>query len=142
MLKHERPYEVFENEAAWGQMRSWFEDIGDELTVSLQGGLAKHYGMPAELVRFHAPCQADGVPDFLQVKALIEQYCRYDMHRSDAFLMIGVKAWSFSMPHVMAVMPDMLRQTLILPEAEKLPFIAGFEDDFRDLQVDVAVSRF
>ena len=142
MLKYERPYELFENEAAWSQLRVWLEDIGGDMTASLEGGLAKHYGMPAELVRFHAPCQSDGVPDFIQVKALIEQYCRYDMYRSGAFLLVGVKAWSFSMPHVMTVMPEMLRQTFILPEEEKLPFIAGFEDDFRDLQIDVAVSRF
>ncbi len=142
MLKYERPYEVFENEAAWSQMRFWLEDLGGELTGKLEGGLAKHYGMPAELVRFHAPCQADGVPDFVQVKALIDQYCHYDLHRSGSFLLIGVKAWAFSMPHVMNVLPEMLRQIFVLPEEEKLPFIAGFEDGFRDLQVDVALSRF
>ena len=48
----------------------------------------------------------------------------------------------FSMPHVMDRLPDMLRQTFVLPEEEKLPFIAGFEDGFRDLQLDVALSRF
>lgn len=142
MTKYERPYELFENEAAWSQMRGWLEDLGSELTGKLEGSLARHYGMPAELVRFHASCQADGVPDFAQVQALVDQYCRYDLHRSGAFLLVGVKAWTFSMPHVMNRLPDMLRQTFVLPEEEKLPFIAGFEDEFRDLQLDVALSRF
>lgn len=142
LLKYERPYEVFEDEAAWAQMRLWLDDIGSELTEKLEGGLARHYGMPAELARFHAPCQADGMPDFEQTKALLNQYCRYDLHRSGSFLLVGVKAWSFSMPHVMTVLPEMLRQIFVLPDEEKLPFIAGFEDGFRDLQVDVAVSRF